>query len=280
MSNYSIYEMVTERIIEQLEQGIIPWEKPWTGGRNGAYSRSTGRPYSLLNQLMLPPGEYLTFKQCQQEGGRVRKGEKGKIIVFWKMHVVEEENAKAEKVKKTVPLLKYYNVFRVDQCDGISVKYAPETLPSVEPDDEAEIIMQNYFDRSGVKVDIRLSDKAYYRPSTDGIVLPLREQFKNTSAYYSTAFHEMAHSTGHVSRLNRIHETAHYGSEEYSKEELVAEITAAALLNHAGLEIASSFRNTTAYIQSWLNALRGDKTLIVSASGKAEKAYQMILGEA
>ena len=121
-------------------------------------------------------------------------------------------------------------------------------------------------------------DKAFYRPSTDEVVLPIRKQFMSTAEYYSTVFHELTHSTGHASRLNRLTQAAFFGSEDYSKEELVAEIGAAALVNHVGLETSNSIRNSAAYIQNWLQVLRDDKRFIVSASGKAEKAVNLILG--
>ena len=120
--------------------------------------------------------------------------------------------------------------------------------------------------------------KAFYRPSTDSITLPLLAQFKETAEYYSTAFHEMIHSTGHKTRLDRLKKTAFFGSEAYSKEELIAEIGAATLVNHAGLETSRSFRNSTAYVQNWLRVLQNDKRFIVSAAGKAEKAVNLILG--
>ena len=121
-------------------------------------------------------------------------------------------------------------------------------------------------------------DKAFYRPSTDEVVLPIRKQFMSTAEYYSTVFHELTHSTGHASRLNRLTQAAFFGSEDYSKEELVAEIGAAALVNHVGLETSNSIRNSAAYIQNWLKVLRDDKRFIVSASGRAEKAVNLILG--
>ena len=117
-----------------------------------------------------------------------------------------------------------------------------------------------------------------YRPSTDEVVLPIRKQFMSTTEYYSTVFHELTHSTGHASRLNRLTQAAFFGSEDYSKEELVAEIGAAALVNHVGLETSNSIRNSAAYIQNWLKVLRDDKRFIVSASGRAEKAVNLILG--
>lgn len=274
----NVYEMVTERILEQLEQGIIPWHKPWTGTA-GAWSRSTGRAYSLLNQWLMPQGEYATFNQIKKEGGKVKKGEHGYIVVFFKPTVIETEDKDGNKVKKTVPLLRYYTVFNIEtQVDGLERKYNKEDIEKHnEPIEELESIKNGYLDRSGVKFNNIRGDKAYYQPGADRIVLPLLEQFDSIEKYYSTAFHEMAHSTGHSSRLNRIKETAHFGSEEYGKEELVAEITAAAVLNEAGIESSATLKNSAAYVQNWTNAIKGDNKLIVHASSKAQKAFEMIM---
>lgn len=274
-----IYQEVTDRIIAQLEKGIIPWHKPWiTSGANLAVSHSTGKPYSLLNQMILGrPGEYLTFNQVQQAGGRVKKGEKAGMVVFWKWIEVEDEDTKEQK---KVPFLRYFNVFHIDQCEGVKAKYQkPIADGETKTDANADTIISGYLQRSGVKLIHQEGDRAFYRPSTDSVTIPLLAQFKDVAEYYSTAFHELTHSTGHESRLNRLAKCAFFGSEEYSKEELVAEIGAAALVNHVGLETAGSFRNSAAYIQSWLKALRDDKRMIVSASGQAEKAVKMILDE-
>jgi len=134
--------------------------------------------------------------------------------------------------------------------------------------------------REGVKLHHDNGGSAFYRPSTDSITLPHMAQFSATAEYYSTLFHEMTHSTGHKSRLDRLEKTAFFGTEAYSKEELIAEIGAAALVNHAGLETPESFRNNAAYVQNWLQVLKNDKRFIVSAAGKAEKAVNLILGAA
>lgn len=275
-----IYAEVTDRIIKQLEQGVIPWQKPWiASGAACAISRSTGKPYSLLNQLILGrPGEYATFAQIQKEGGRVKKGEKAAQVVFWKWLDVEDEEKPGE-IKK-IPLLKSFAVFHIDQCDGLKPKHTTAAPAQIlQPDKAADQIITDYLTRSGVKLIHQEGDRAFYRPSTDTVTLPLLAQFKETAEYYSTAFHELTHSTGHSSRLNRLSKTACFGSEEYSREELVAEIGAAALVNHAGLETSSSFRNSAAYIQSWLKALKDDKRMIVSAAGQAEKACGLILNQ-
>ena len=272
-----IYQEITNRIIDQLDSGVIPWQKPWIAS-GSAVSHITGKPYSLLNQMLLGrSGEYITFKQCQQEGGRVRKGAKASMVVFWKW--IEEKDPDSEEIRQ-IPLLRYYNVFHIDQCEGLTAKYAQDLPDIVNPDQNAETIIAGYIHSSGVKLNHEAGDRAFYHPATDSITLPLLAQFKNTSEYYSTAFHEMIHSTGHKSRLDRLEKTAFFGSEAYSKEELIAEIGAATLVNHAGLETPDSFRNNAAYIQNWLQVLRNDKRFIVSAAGKAEKAVNLILGTA
>ena len=274
----NIYEMVTARIIEQLEQGIIPWHKPWTGTA-GAWSRSTGKPYSLLNQWLMPQGEYATFNQIKKEGGKVKKGAKGYPVVFFKRTVIETEDKNGEKVKKTVPLLKYYTVFNIsEQVEGLEVKHSKETVERHhEPLAELEAIKTDYLKRSGVEFYNLEQDKAYYSPVDDSIVLPLVEQFDSIEEYYSTAFHEMAHSTGHSTRLNRLNKLAAFGSDDYGKEELIAEITAAAVLNEAGIETEKTIKNSAAYVQNWANAIKGDVKLIVHASSKAQKAFEMIM---
>ena len=271
-----IYQTITDRMIAEMKQGIIPWKKPWMAA-GAAISHTTGKAYSILNQMLLGrAGEYLTFKQVQAEGGYVRKGEKAHMIVFWTW--LDKEDEETGETKQ-VPFLKYYNVFHIDQCEGISAKHEAKMPEVVEADAEAESIIADYVKREGVTMENREGNEAFYQPALDRIILPLMKQFKETAEYYSTAFHEMVHSTGHMKRLNRLDAPAHFGSEDYSKEELIAEIGASALNHHCGLETPSSFRNSAAYIQNWLSVLKNDKRFIVSAAGKAEKAVQLILGE-
>ncbi len=280
----SVYEMVTERIIEQLENGVIPWEKPWTGLKSGAFNRISKKSYSLLNQMLLKhDGEYATFKQWQDLGGHVRKGEKSEIVVFWKIQPVEEKREDGSKEIKQIPLLRYFNVFHISQIDGVDP--LPTTgLKEIEPIEKAESILHSYWDREHITVENIAGNKAYYSPACDLIHLPLFEQFKSANEYYSTAFHESVHSTMKESRCNREEERkgklVAFGSDEYSKEELVAEIGSANLLNIIGIETPKSFRNSSAYIQNWLSVLKNDVKFVVSASSKAEKAVKYILNEA
>lgn len=306
MSKINVYEMVTDRILAELEKGNIPWHKPWimpavtykgvkisVDPTQYAYSRSTGKPYSLLNQMLLQrPGEWATYNQITEAGGKVRKGEKGSVVVFWKFIDTKETNAKGEEETRKIPYLKYYTVFHIEtQAEGIKpkAKGAHDVVAVPEQTkldqkwaaiEEADAICRAYFERSGVTYNEREnSDRAFYRPATDSIETPAKTQFKSGAEYYGTLFHEMAHSTGHKSRLNRFDAAGShaFGSENYSKEELVAELSASALVNLLGIETEKSFRNNAAYIQSWAKALRDDKKLIVSASGKAEKAVNYIL---
>ena len=275
----SVYQIVTDRIIAELEKGIIPWEWPWTGVRDGAFSRATGKPYSLLNQLLLgKPGEYLTYRQALAAGGQVRKGEKGSIVVFWKLDAKADKDRDTGELKiKQFPILKYYYVFHVDQCDGIEPKYKEPAFTPMDPIEEAERVLADYSTRCGVPIIHEKGNRAFYRPATDEIHLPLMEQFSKQAEYYSVAFHESVHSTGHKSRLNRLDDNSRFGNEVYSKEELVSEMGAACILHELGIETDSSFRNSAAYIQSWLHALKDDPKMVVHAAGKAEKAVKLIL---
>ena len=245
----NVYEMVTARIIAELEKGNIPWEKPWTGTQTGAFNRISKKPYSLINQmLLLHTGEYATFKQWADLGGHVRKGEKSEIV-------------------------------HISQVEGVEPLAKP--FEDVKPIEEADRIITDYVKRENIDFEECASNQAYYSPSFDRVVVPMKQQYKNINEYYSTTFHELTHSTGHKNRLNRLQTgaVAAFGSETYSKEELVAEIGSASLMNMLGIETPKTFRNSAAYIQSWLKVLRNDNKFIVSASSKAEKAVNYITAE-
>lgn len=274
----NVYQIVTDRIIEQLEQGVIPWHKPWTGVRNKAFNRVSRKPYSLLNQMLLKhDGEYASFKQWTDLGGKIRKGEKAEIIVFWKMLEVEEENKDGELEKKVIPYLRYISVFHISQVDGVKPLETP--FHEVEPIADADKIIIDYITREAINFNEQASNEAYYSPNRDTVVVPMKEQYQHINEYYSTTFHELIHSTGHKKRLNRLETStvASFGSETYSKEELVAEIGSATLLNILEIETQRTFTNSVAYIQNWLIVLRNDNRFIISASSQAEKAIDYIL---
>ena len=278
----NVYQMVTDRIIAELEKGLIPWRKPWGGAKESAHNRVTGRPYSLLNQLLLKhQGEYATYKQIQEAGGHVRKGEKSEIVVFWKIQPVKEETEDGTEEVKQIPLLRYYNVFHVaTQCEGIEPKPTAK-LKELEPIEEAEKIKEAYKEREHLKIIETVSNKAFYSPLLDYVQVPERQQYTNIEEFYSTLFHELTHSTGHKKRLNRLDTgiNAHFGSESYSKEELTAEIGSAMILNMIGIDTEKSFTNSVAYVQNWLQVLKNDNKFIVSAASRAEKAVKYIMGD-
>lgn len=277
----SVYEIITERIIEQLENGVIPWQKPWSGTHSGAYNRVSNKSYSLLNQLLLKHnGEYATFKQWSDLGGKIRKGEKSEVVTFWKIQPYEEENENGEKVIKQIPLLRYYNVFHISQVDGVEPKEDLK-ISDLEPIEEAEKIKLDYMNREHLKIFEKVTNDAFYLPIQDYIQVPCKEQYQDIEEFYSTLFHEMIHSTGHKSRLNRpdMQGIVRHGSEKYSKEELTAELGSAMIINILGIETEKSFKNSSGYIQDWLQVLKNDNKFIVSASSMAEKAVKYMLNE-
>lgn len=298
MTKNDIYTEITNRIIAELEKGIIPWRKPWFAIGGGAYSYDSKNAYSLVNQMLLgEPGEYITFNQCKKIGGKVKKGSKAKKIVFWKLlekpltdksGAVQVDND-GKPITKTIPILQWYNVFNIKDCDGVKPKME-EKIKEYEAaaaaadqkinDEKAEKVFKDYIRRENISFQNSFGNKACYNFISDEIKLPNKYQFKKKAEYYSTLFHETVHSTGHPDRLNRYNPTdISFGSKNYSKEELVAEIGAAALCNQLQLESPDSFTNSAAYIQTWLKKLKDDKTLIISAAAAAEKAVKMILNE-
>ena len=290
---FDIYEHVTNRIIEQLEKGIIPWRKPWKVSgiqikgasdiTRVAFNRITKTAYSPLNQMILKHcGEYATFKQWHDLGGYIRKGEKAEYVVFWKLYQKTETNAEGEEKIVTIPILKWYQVFHISQIENVEPLEAKDLKDNgikFDSNEEAERIISEYQTRENISIEYE-GNEAYYSPIQDLIKLPERFKFgKNGAEFYSTAFHEMTHSTGAKKRLDRL-TPSFFGSELYSKEELVAEIGAAGMLSLLNIETESSFTNSTAYIRSWLGHLRNDKKLIVTAASKAEKAIKYILNGA
>ena len=275
-----IYAEITNRVIAALENGVAPWRKPWVGGSSGCISYATGKQYSVLNTLLLggQAGEFVTYKGCVQAGGHVRKGEKARMVVFWRPYEkIDEETGEITKHF----YLKHYSVFHLSQCEGINPRWAVSVTQAsaLQPDAAADTVIKEYIERSGVKLTVTKSDRAYYQPKSDSVVVPELKQYQRVEEFYSTLMHELCHSTGHKSRLNRLSDIAAFGSHEYSKEELVAELGSAFLVNHCGLETDASFNNSTAYLSGWLRALKNDKRLIVSAAGAAERAVGLILNQ-
>lgn len=275
-----VYEIVTDRIIELLEKGVVPWHKPWTEGSNQMpLNLVSKKAYRGLNVWLLSCSGYsspywVSYKQAQELGGSVRKSEKSTMVVYWKMLETED---KATKEKKTIPMLRYYNVFNVSQCDGINV---PDTETQIKNDfnpiEEAEKIVSNMPNRPTLT---HSEQRAWYRRDTDVVNMPQKETFTGEAEYYSTLFHELVHATGHESRLGRFQNQVsnRFGDSNYAKEELVAEMGASYLCGMAGI-VDRTIDNSAAYIANWLKALKNDKKLVVSAAGKAHSAADFILG--
>lgn len=287
-----IYEEITNLVIHELEKGVCPWNKPWVGCTTEPISHTTGKGYSVLNTMMLSiqmrsesnlGREYLTFKQCAAEGGHVKKGEKGSMVVFWTQREIPltEEQKERGLAPIFVPILRYYTLFEVGQCEGIERKFSLPAADSydTEPIDQAEEVVKSYFDHEACTLQVKETLDAYYSPSKDTVVMPKLSQFTDAHEYYSTLFHEMVHSTGHASRLNRGCESSSFGSKSYSKEELVAEMGSCFLSEKVGIRSESAFRNSASYINAWLKRLKEDKKMVVQAAGKAEAAVKYIINE-
>ncbi len=284
--NKKICEMVAERVLEELQKGVVPWNQPWFGS-DRFVSHVNGKHYSLLNCIMLgKPGEYATFNQISKEGGKVKKGAKSKIVVYWNPVKKIEVDDSGEQKEKVYFILKYYRVFNLNDCEGVKKKYLNDDDTKFVHEEVkcAEDVVDGYCAANPSLKIVRdeKSGRAYYRPSEDMIQVPMMEQFEKVEEFYSTLFHEMVHSTGHWSRLGRFKESglvAAFGGEDYGKEELIAELGAAALCGKCGVESRDSFRNSAAYLKGWTEAIKGNPEMIVAAAGKADKAVEFILGE-
>ena len=273
------YQAITNRIIAALERGTVPWRTPWQA--RGHRNALSDRPYRGINLLVLAltalergfdDARWLTYRQAASRGGHVRRGEHGTQVVLWKW--IEREDAAGGPAQR-YPLLRLFTVFNVAQCDGLELPPTDE-LETFDPLEGAEAIVAGYADGPALWFD---AESAYYVPSRDEVHLPPRTSFPTADGYYATLFHELAHSTGHPSRLNRggYQTAARFGSESYSREELVAEFAAAFLGHEAGVD-PSRVEQSAAYIASWLRALRDDRRLAVIAAGQGQAAANLILG--
>jgi antirestriction protein ArdC len=276
------YQVITDRVITLFEQGVIPWQKPWQSEQllpQNLISRKAYRGVNvfLLHAMMYESPFWLTYKQAQELGGNVKRGEKSCPVVFWKWLDVDEDNE-----RKRVPFLRYYSVFNIAQCEGIEahVPKTEQTKREHNPIEAGERIVLAMPSRPEIKHGL---DRAFYSPSGDFVGMPLPGQFRSGQDYYSVLFHELTHSTGHESRLNRKGvngadgEWSAFGSQSYSKEELVAEMGAAFLCGQAGI-VERTLDNSAAYIGAWLARLKDDRRLVVQSAAQAQKAADFILG--
>jgi antirestriction protein ArdC len=278
----SVYEIVTEKIIKQLESGVAPWRKPWTC--QTPVNLLTQKEYRGLNVFTLasqgfPSRFWLTYNQATKLGGRIRKGEKSSPVIFWNIGDEQETTAQDGAKETSRPfLLRYYSVFNLSQAEGIDIPASllQETRTN-DPIETCEQIVTNM----PVPPAFEQSDKAWYSPTNDVVGRPARGLFHSSEEYYATEFHELAHSTGHAKRLRRenFDNPVSFGSESYSKEELIAEMTSAMLCGIAGIE-QRILENSAAYLKTWITRLKSDSRLLVSAASQAQKAADFIQGKA
>jgi antirestriction protein ArdC len=240
-----IYQEVTDRILEILDRGVVPWQNPIKRGSGDGWPKNltSDKRYRGINVFLLTfqawdkgygSDFWLTFRQAIAQGGKVRKGEKSSLVTFWKLYETKDKTT-GEEV--TLPVLRHYNVFNAEQCDEIKVPDAPDLtveIPPFEPIDQAAAIVAGYHDPPQIS---HVGSKACYRPGEDKVLIASPGRFEAREDYYGTLFHELAHSTGHTKRLARgLDEApAPFGSPDYSKEELVAEMSAAFLNASAGI---------------------------------------------
>jgi antirestriction protein ArdC len=288
-----VYRVITNRLIKKLEAGCVPWHKPW---------RSIGAPRNLVSKklyrginvwLLTVQGYtspyWATFRQINELGGTVRKGEKATPVVFWRIYLdgvevkaggQEPEQEEEQEHGKRRFVLRYFSVFNTEQCGlpaSVTEKLALPEQRQIDPIEACEKILAGMPNPPGI---VHAGDKAFYSPVTDRVTMPPRGLFESAEEYWATLWHECGgHATGHPKRLNRnsIKEAAPFGSATYSLEECVAEMAAAYLCGIAGIE-NRTIDNSAAYLAGWLSCLRNDRKFIIHAAAQAQKAVDYVLG--
>jgi len=276
-----IYQTITDRFVEQLKKGTVPWQKPWFGVQN-MVSR---KQYRGINALLLGSTEFqspfwVSFKQALDLGGHIKKGEKSTPVIYYKLFDRHDEAGNAiirgDGRAARVPFIRWANVFNLDQTEGITPPAITSGQSAGQPLEKAAEIVAN----AKLCPIHHTGFAALYSPQDDIIRMPPRSSFRSPEDYHLTLFHEMTHATGHSSRLDRegITQPAKFGSERYSKEELIAELGAAFLSNEAGILTSLQFENSSAYLGSWIQKFQNDPRMIVSAASQAQRSADFVLG--
>jgi antirestriction protein ArdC len=291
-----VYDVITNKIIGLLEQGVIPWHKPWAANIGYPKNLITKYPYRginvfLLNAMPFNSPYWVSYNQAKKLGGRIKESElrNSTPVVFFKWYNIETKKQPDEKESETdslaeqqttsekrkIPFIRYYRVYNVEQCLGLE-EHIPEIpcnkdLVSLQDCDE---VIKNMPDKPEI---YHGEDKAYYNPRTDCIQMPQMQSFEDIESYYSTLFHELTHSTGHERRLKRkgMFDTHAFGDPIYSLEELVAEMGASFLCAMTGIE-NKTINNSAGYIANWLDKLKNDKKVVIIAGSQAQKACDYI----
>lgn len=275
-----VYQIITDRIVAQLEKGVVPWKQPWKSA-GAPMNLVSKKAYRGINPFLLGSAAYdspywVTFNQARDLGGAVKKGEHGWPVVFWKMGSKEETNAAGETKSKTWAVLRYFTVFNTNQTSGLEDKIPALPTREHSPIDACEKIVAQMPKKPVIN---HGGDRACYSLANDDVTMPPANRFDSPEQYYKVLFHELAHSTGAKSRLDRFEEGSKqtcFGSQSYSQEELVAEMTAAFLCGASGIDAQADMENSAAYIQNWLGRLKDDRRLIVVAAAQAQKAADFI----
>ena len=274
-----VYQIVTEKIISMLERGTVPWKRPWATSSGMPKNLVSKKDYRGINVFLLGCQQYsspywLTYKQAAEKGGFVKQGEKSSMAVFFKMLDKREEEA-ADATGK-IPMLRYYNLFNLEQCEGISSPTIEIPTYEFTPVERAEQIINGYKDRPEIHYG---GNRCFYRPSEDRVQMAHEYTFEKSENFYQVLLHELAHSTGSKHRLARkeVMEKAAFGSDPYASEELVADLCSSFLCAHAGIS-NETIELSASYIDGWLSVLRKDKRMIISAASKAQAAADWILG--
>jgi antirestriction protein ArdC len=279
-SKKDVYSLVTDQVIAQMEKGVIPWRRPWVDG-GIPQNLISKRPYRGINLWLLAMYGYaqnyfLTYKQVQELGGRVKRDETGHMVIFWKLPDTQTEDLPEEEQTKKPAVLRYYMVFNISQCENIPEDKLPQVADhNYQPLLECEMIIHEMPNPPIIQ---NKENEAYYHPGKDYINMPKRKVFNSNEEYYAVLFHELIHSTGHSSRVGRIgvQQMTPYGSDVYSTEEIIAEMGSCYLTSFAGIA-PKPLVNSVAYIQGWLEKLKHDKKVLIYAASQAQKAADYIL---
>lgn len=275
-----VYTLVTNRIIKQLEEGNIPWRKPWgmAGSPQNLISKKFYRGINilLLSALGYQHNYFLSKKQVGELGAEVKEGEKPHMVVLWNWGEETIGSTEENTEKKKYPILRYYMVYNVAQCTGIPPERIPEPRVIPNPIEAMEEVINSMPSLPPI---VHIHDEAFYNFAKDIINIPEMSKFEDSESYYSVLIHELVHSTGHETRLKRkgIIEKPAFGSPAYALEELIAEIGSCFLKVHTGIEKENVSRNSAGYIQGWLSLLRTDRKAVIYASSFAQKAVDYIL---
>ena len=284
---FNVYDYVTQTIIAAIEAGTGPWVKGWTGevARMGVPLRANGEPYRGINVLMLwveahikgyASPTWMTYKQAQELGGQVRKGAQSTTVVKYGTFEVEQENAPADADPEKRAYARAYRVFNVDQIDGLAEHYYRRPEPPRDLGTEGDPQVQAWFDRLDIAIDTTDEPRAYYTPATDRIHMPPIETFYSAGKYFGTLSHEAAHATKAEHRLNRQHPGK--SQERYSREEVVAELTAAMVATRLGIE--TEYEQNAAYLAYWVGIMKEDSRAVVKAASQAQAACDWMFEQA